>query len=189
MDEKYLIVGLGNPGREYRNNRHNIGFKMIDKFAEVNNVSFSRMQFNSLLTNLWIGNRNIILAKPQTYMNKSNQAVVSIIKYFKLDLKNLIICNDDLDLPLGTIRIRKSGSSGGQRGINSIIEGLGTKDFPRLRMGIGRPSGHLDAADYVLRDFANDEILQVNDMIERAVDAALLFIEKGIDAAMTKYNG
>ena len=189
MNEKILIVGLGNPGREYRNNRHNIGFTMIDILAKENNISFSIMQFNSLLTNMRIGEKNIILAKPQTYMNRSNKAVVAIIKFFKLELNQLIICNDDLDLPLGTIRIKGSGGSGGQRGINSIIEGLGTKEFPRLRMGIGRPSGHLAAADYVLQDFQKFELDQVDNMLERSVEAVMLFAEKGIDAAMTKYNG
>ena len=189
MDDKILIVGLGNPGREYKNNRHNIGFRMIDVLARNNNISFSRMQFNSLLTNVRIGGKNIILAKPQTYMNNSNQAVVAIVKFFKLELNNLIICNDDLDLPLGTIRIKCSGGSGGQRGMNSIIKGLGTKEFPRLRMGIGRPSGNLAAADYVLQDFRNEEIDQVDDMVERSVEAVLLFTAKGIEAAMTKYNG
>jgi peptidyl-tRNA hydrolase, PTH1 family len=188
MDEKFLIIGLGNPGREYRNTRHNVGFMIVDNLAHKFDAKFTRIQFNSLLLNIKIDGNNIYLAKPQTYMNNSDQAVLALIKFYKIELGNLIICNDDLDLPLGTLRIRGSGGSGGQKGINSIIEGLGTKEFPRLRMGIGRPPGRMDAADYVLKDFSQEEQNIVADAIDRSVEAIMLFIEKDIESVMTKYN-
>lgn len=189
MSETFLIVGLGNPGRDYRDNRHNIGFMVLDALAVRLNLSFSRFQFKALVTSGEYGGNKFILAKPQTYMNLSDQAVVSILKFYKLPLSNFIVANDDLDLPLGTIRIRPSGGSAGQKGVNSIIENLGTQDFPRLRLGIGRPPGQMQAADYVLQNFGIGEMTLVNDMIQRAVDAVLLFAESGLNAAMTKYNG
>ncbi|MFH2040597.1 MAG: aminoacyl-tRNA hydrolase [Chloroflexota bacterium] len=189
MSETFLIVGLGNPGRDYRDNRHNIGFMVLDALAARLNLSFSRFQFKALVTSGEYGGNKFILAKPQTYMNLSDQAVVSILRFYKLPLSNFIVANDDLDLPLGTIRIRPSGGSAGQKGVNSIIENLGTQDFPRLRLGIGRPPGQMQAADYVLQNFGIGEMTLVNDMILRAVDAVLLFTESGLNAAMTKYNG
>ncbi len=189
MVETFLIVGLGNPGRDYRDNRHNIGFMLLDRLAVRLNLSFSRFQFKALVTSGEYGGNKFILAKPQTYMNLSDQAVVSILKYYKLPLSNFIVANDDLDLPLGTIRIRPSGGSAGQKGVHSIIENLGTQDFPRLRLGIGRPPGQMQAADYVLQSFGKSEMPVVSEMLQRAVDAVLLFSESGLDAAMTKYNG
>jgi PTH1 family peptidyl-tRNA hydrolase len=153
------------------------------------NLSFSRLQFKALVTSGDYGRNKFILAKPQTYMNLSDQAVVSLLKFYKLPLLNFLVANDDLDLPIGTIRIRPSGGSGGQKGINSIIENLGTQDFPRLRLGIGRPPGHMEPADYVLQNFGKGEIGLVNEMLQRAVEAVLLFSENGLNAAMTKYNG
>jgi PTH1 family peptidyl-tRNA hydrolase len=189
LTETFLIVGLGNPGRGYRENRHNVGFMLIDALAVRLNLSFSRLQFKSLVTSGAYSDNKFILAKPQTYMNLSDQAVVSLLRFYKLPLTNFIVANDDLDLPVGTIRIRPSGGSGGQKGINSIIENLGTQDFPRLRLGIGRPPGQMQAADYVLQDFGKSELTLVNEMLQRAVDAVLLFSERGLNAAMTKYNG
>lgn len=189
MYETFLIVGLGNPGREYRDNRHNVGFMMVDALAARLNLSFSRFQFKALVTSGEYGGNKFILAKPQTYMNLSDQAVVSLLRFYKLPLSNFLVANDDLDLPVGTIRIRPSGGSAGQKGINAIIENLGTQDFPRLRLGIGRPPGQMEAADYVLQNFSKGEIGLVNEMLQRAVDAVLLFSESGLNASMTKYNG
>jgi PTH1 family peptidyl-tRNA hydrolase len=189
LSETFLIVGLGNPGREYRNNRHNIGFMFVDALAVRLNLSFSRLQLKALVTSGDFGGNKFILAKPQTYMNLSDQAVVSLLKFYKLPLTNFLVANDDLDLPVGTIRIRPSGGSGGQKGINSIIENLGRQDFPRLRLGIGRPPGQMNAADYVLQNFGKGEEDLINEMILRAVDAVLLFAESGLNAAMTKFNG
>ena len=189
MNDTYLIVGLGNPGRDYRENRHNVGFMLMDALAVRLNISFSRLQSKALVTSGEYGGNKLILAKPQTYMNLSDQAVVSILRFYKLPLSNLIVANDDLDLPLGTIRIRPSGGSGGQKGVNSIIENLGTQDFPRMRLGIGRPPGQMQAADYVLQNFGKDELVYVGEMLHKAVDAILMFTDSSLSAVMTKYNG
>lgn len=189
MVETYLFVGLGNPGRTYRDNRHNVGFMLMDALAHRLNIIFSRMQSKALVTSIDYEGNKLILAKPQTYMNLSDKAVVSMIKFYKIPLSNFIVANDDLDLPLGVIRIRPAGGSGGQKGINSIIENLGTQDFPRMRLGIGRPPGQMQAADYVLQNFGKDEIPIVEEMLGKAVDAMLLFTKSGLNAAMTKYNG
>jgi len=135
LSETFLIVGLGNPGRDYRDNRHNIGFMLMDALAVRLNISFSRLQFKALVTSGEYGGNKFILAKPQTYMNLSDQAVVSMLRFYKLPLSNFIVANDDLDLPLGTIRIRPAGGSGGQKGINSIIENLGHARFPKNPLG------------------------------------------------------
>ena len=189
MPETYLIVGLGNPGREYRNNRHNIGFMFIDALATYLKTNFSRVQFRSLVTTVDYKNNKMILAKPQTFMNLSGQAVASLMRFYKLSLSNFIVANDDLDLSLGAIRIRPLGGSGGQKGLNSIIENLGTQDFQRLRLGIGHPPGQMDAAEYVLQDFNKEEAIVISETLQKAVEAVLLFSENGLNAAMTKYNG
>jgi PTH1 family peptidyl-tRNA hydrolase len=189
MSDIFLITGLGNPGREYRQNRHNVGFMLVDTLAVRMNLSFSRLQFRSLVTSGEYAGNKIILAKPQTFMNLSGQAISSLLKFYKLPLTNLIVANDDLDLPTGTIRIRPSGGSGGQKGIESIIQYLGTQEFPRLRLGIGRPPGQMDAADYVLQDFSKVETSIIAEMLERAGEAFFLYIKDGLNAAMTKYNG
>ena len=189
MPKTYLIAGLGNPGREYRENRHNVGFMLMDVLAKRLNLSFSRLQFRSLLTSGDFEGDKLILAKPQTFMNLSGQSVGTLIKFYKLPLSNLMVVNDDLDLLLGTIRIRPAGGSGGQRGVESIIETLGTTEFPRLRLGIGRPPGQMDAADYVLQDFSRGEAELIKAMLENACDAVLMFIKNGLNPVMTKYNG
>lgn len=189
MSETYLIVGLGNPGREYRENRHNIGFMLIDRLAARLSARMRRMQSKALLGSIAYGDAKVILAKPQTFMNLSGQAVQGLCHFYKLPLSNLIVAHDDLDLPFGTLRIRPGGGAGGQKGIKSTIERLGTPDFPRLRLGIGRPPGRMDAAAYVLQDFAKGEEQLLSETLDRAADATLLFIEKGLDKAMNQFNG
>ncbi len=184
----YLIVGLGNPGKQYRENRHNIGFMLVDKLAERLDVSFSRVQHKALVTDGRYQGNKIILSKPQTYMNLSGQSVGALMRFFKLPLTNLLVAFDDVDLPFETIRMKSSGGSSGQKGMKSIIQQLGSEEFPRLRLGIGRPPGRMRTPDYVLQNFskANAEDLAI--FLERAVDAALLFINEGIEPAMTRYN-
>jgi peptidyl-tRNA hydrolase, PTH1 family len=145
----YLMVGLGNPGREYRTNRHNIGFMLVDHLAARLSVSFSRLESKALVTKAEYQGRRLVLAKPQTFMNLSGQAVGTLVRFYKVPLAQLMVCYDDVDLPLGQIRIRPDGGSAGQKGMGSIIERLGTQQFPRLRLGIGRPPGRMDAAAYV----------------------------------------
>lgn len=189
MTDTYLIVGLGNPGREYRDNRHNIGFMLIDRLAVRLNAQGMRLQSQALVVSATYEGRKLILAKPQTYMNLSGQAVQGLIRFYKLPLQNLLVAHDDLDLPLGTLRLRPGGGSGGQKGVASTIERLGTSDFPRLRLGIGRPPGRMDAAAYVLQDFSASELPIVSEVLNRATDAVLTFVLEGLDRAMNRFNG
>ncbi|MDI6694323.1 MAG: aminoacyl-tRNA hydrolase [Anaerolineales bacterium] len=184
----YLIAGLGNPGPEYRRNRHNVGFMLLDRMAERLGLNFSRFESNALIAKGEYQGKRLILAKPRTYMNLSGQAVGALLRYYKVPLANLMVAYDDVDLPLGTLRLRPTGGSAGQKGMMSIIERLGTQDFPRLRIGIGRPPGRMDAADYVLQDFSAAEMEFLTPALERAVDAVLTFLSEGLDAAMNKYN-
>jgi peptidyl-tRNA hydrolase, PTH1 family len=133
--------------------------------------------------------RKLILAKPQTYMNLSGQSVQGLIHFYKLPLTNVMILSDDLDLPFGTIRIRASGGPGGQRGLSSVLERLGTKDVPRLRLGIGRPSGRMDSSSYVLQNFSRHDIQAISEILDRAADATLEFVKNGLNSAMNKFNG
>lgn len=185
----YLIVGLGNPGQEYRNNRHNVGFMVIDRLGQEWGLRLSKLQSKALIGMGRVLGYRVILAKPQTYMNLSGQAVSGLVRFYKLPLENLLVIHDDLDLPLGTIRIRPSGGSAGQKGLNSIIQQLGTKDFPRLRIGIGRPPGRMSPADYVLHDFSAEEQETLALVLERAVEAVQSFIHLGMEQTMNRYNG
>ena len=185
----YIITGLGNPGREYRETRHNIGFMLVDHLAQQLGVSFSRLESKTLVTKCEYQGRRLVLAKPQTYMNLSGSAVGSLVRFYKVPLQNLLVAYDDVDLPLGTIRLRAGGGSAGQKGMGSIIERLGTQDFPRLRLGIGRPPGRMEAAAYVLQPFKKDELERLPVLLERAVEAALVFITSGLETAMNQFNG
>jgi PTH1 family peptidyl-tRNA hydrolase len=185
----YLIAGLGNPGREYRETRHNIGFMLVDQLAQRLGVSFSRLESKALVTKGEYQGRRLVLVKPQTYMNLSGSAVGSLVRFYKVPLANFLVAYDDVDLPLGTIRLRAEGGSAGQKGMASIIERLGTQDFPRLRLGIGRPPGRMDAAAYVLQTFKKDEADRLAATLERAVEAALVFVTSGLETAMNQYNG
>jgi peptidyl-tRNA hydrolase, PTH1 family len=184
-----LIAGLGNPGREYRDTRHNIGFMLVDQLAQRLGVSFSRLESKALVTRGEYQGKRLVLAKPQTFMNLSGSAVGSLAHFYKVPLPNLLVAYDDVDLPLGTIRLRAEGGSAGQKGMASIIERLGTQDFPRMRLGIGRPPGRMDAAAYVLLPFKKDEVDLLPVVLERAVEAVLVFVANGLESAMNQYNG
>jgi peptidyl-tRNA hydrolase, PTH1 family len=185
----YLLIGLGNPGREYANNRHNFGFMLIDRLAVRLNARGMKVQSKAIVMNTAYEERKLILAKPQTYMNLSGQSVQGLIHFYKIPLTNVMILSDDLDLPFGTIRIRASGGPGGQRGLSSILEKLGTKDVPRLRLGIGRPPGRMDPANYVLQNFSRDDLQAISEILDRAADATLTFVIDGLEKAMNKFNG
>jgi PTH1 family peptidyl-tRNA hydrolase len=189
MTDTFLLVGFGNPGREYINTRHNIGFMLIDRLAVRLNAHGMKLQSKAIVMSALYEERKVILAKPQTYMNLSGQSVQGLLHFYKLPPENLLVAHDDLDLPFGTLRIRPAGGPGGQRGMASTIEQLGTKEFPRLRLGIGRPPGRMDPKDYVLQDFSKDDIKLLPEVLDRAADAALEFVIKGLNAAMNKYNG
>jgi len=148
-----------------------------------------KLQSKAIVTSGRYEDRKVILAKPQTYMNLSGQSIQGLLHFYKIPIENLIVAHDDLDLPFGTIRIRPSGGPGGQRGMASTIERLGTKDFPRLRMGIGRPPGRMDPKDYVLQNFSKDDFMLIPDILNKSADAALTFITRGLNAAMNKFNG
>lgn len=185
----YLLIGLGNPGREHRDNRHNAGFILIDRLIVRLNARGLKVQSKAIVTTATYEDRKLILAKPQTYMNLSGQSAQGLLNFYKLPMENMLVAHDDLDLPFGTIRIRPGGGPGGQRGMASTIERLGTKDFPRLRIGIGRPPGRMDPAAYVLQDFSRDEMKTLSEIVDRAAEAALTFVVDGLNKAMNKYNG
>jgi PTH1 family peptidyl-tRNA hydrolase len=187
--EFYLIAGFGNPGREYRNTRHNVGFRLIDSMVSEFNTKLTKVQFKAMTGTIELDNARIILAKPQTFMNLSGQAVAALMRFYKIPLDKVLVAHDDIDLPLGTIRIRPGGGSGGQKGLASTIEKLGTQDFPRMRIGIGRPSGSQEAAGYVLQEFSNSDEKVLQDVLPQAVEAIKVFIADGLEAAMTRYNG
>lgn len=185
----YLIVGLGNPGREYRGNRHNIGFMLLDHLAERLGVTFTRLESQALIAKTEHAGKRIVLAKPQAYMNLSGQSVSSLLRYYKIPNSQLLVAYDDVDLPLGSLRLRPGGGSAGQKGMASIIERLGTQEFPRLRLGIDRPPGKMPAAAYVLQDFSSIQQPVVSAALERAADAVLLFVTDGLETAMNRFNG
>jgi len=186
---RYLIVGLGNPGREYQLNRHNIGFMLIDRLCRELLTTPGMVQSKAIIAKAQFAGKKVILAKPQTYMNLSGQSVSSLVRFYKIPHDRLLVAHDDLDLPLGTIRLRPGGGSGGQKGVSSIIQQLGTQNFPRLRIGIGRPPGRMDAAAYVLQDFNQEERELLPEVLDRAAKAALAFIEHGLEMAMNQFNG
>ncbi len=189
VDASYLIVGLGNPGREYRNTRHNIGFLAIDALAKSLNVTLGKVQSKALVGQGKIGSNKVILVKPQTYMNLSGQAVSGLLNFYKISAEHLIVIHDDIDLPFGTIRIRPGGGSAGQRGVKSIIEKVGTQEFARMRLGVGRPPGQMEAAAYVLQPFTKEDEEFLINFLAKAAEAANEFVNNGLNAAMNKYNG
>jgi PTH1 family peptidyl-tRNA hydrolase len=184
----YLFIGLGNPGREYKFTRHSIGFMIIDALSNQLMIKITKVKSKALIgTGSYLENK-IILAKPQTFMNLSGQSVASLVKFYKFPLEHTLIIHDDLDLPFGTLRLRPSGSSGGQKGIGSVIQTLGTDQIPRLRVGIGRPPGRMDPVNYVLQRFSSQEEDLLEDVIDRACKACLSTIDIGIDQTMTRFN-
>ena len=184
----YLLIGLGNPGRDFEMNRHNIGFMVISHIAKKIGLEFSRVKSNALITDGHYQGHKVILAKPRTFMNLSGQAVQSLLKFYKIPLENLLLIYDDADLEFETLRLRPEGGSAGQKGVKSVIQHLGTENFPRLRVGLGRPPGKMSTPKYVLQDFSKEQQSILPFVLDRAADAAFAFITEGIDAAMNKYN-
>ncbi len=184
-----LIVGLGNPGREYRDSRHNVGFMVIDQLANHLTVKMTRVQNRAIVGSVNLESVRLVLAKPQTFMNLSGEAVSGLSRFYKIPTDRILLVHDDIDLPFGTLRLRPSGGSAGQKGVQSIIEKLGTQDFPRLRIGIGRPPGQKQGANYVLEDFAKSEKDELDIVLKQAMEAVIVFIHQGLDQAMNQYNG
>lgn len=182
-----LIVGLGNPGPRYAQNRHNVGYQCLARIARQHGMAFGRVMFKAHVASGQIAGEKVLLAKPLTFMNLSGQAVRPLFRWYRVALSDLLVVYDDLDLPAGRIRLRKKGSSGGHKGMASIIEALGTQDFARLRIGIGRPI-HGEPTDYVLSNFSPDELIAMEEAYERAMAAVESFVADGIDVAMNRFN-
>ncbi len=181
-----IIVGLGNPGAEYAQTRHNIGFVIVDGLAQELGVSLDKNQHKARVGQAQVGREKVILVKPQTYMNLSGQAVVALMNWYKLSPEDLLVISDDMDLPIGHIRIRKNGSAGGQKGLKNIIELLGTQEFSRMRVGIGRP-GH-GTVDHVLGKITNAEAEQMAPALASAIEAVKVWALEGTAAAMNRFN-
>lgn len=185
----YLVVGLGNPGREYRNTRHNMGFLALDHLAAHWSITTLKVQGKAIIsTGQYAGNK-VILAKPQTYMNLSGQAVSALMNFYKVPLEHLLVIHDDVDIPFGTIRIRPGGGFGGQKGVGSIIEKLGTQEFARMRLGVGRPPGQMDTANYVLQSFSKEDEEFLQSVFAKSDEAVETFISEGLNTAMNRFNG
>lgn len=185
----FVIVGLGNPDRQYRNTRHNIGFDVIDVIAGKNNITIGEKKHKALIGKGFVGGQKAVLVKPQTYMNLSGESVRDVIDFYKIDEeRELIVVSDDISLNLGQIRIRKKGSAGGHNGLKNIILHLGHDTFQRVKMGVGeKPEGY-DLADYVLGHFSKGEREIMDESARRAADAVEMMITEGADAAMNRYN-
>ena len=189
-----LVVGLGNPGRGYAGNRHNLGFMCLAHFARTQAVALDKKQGKARTGTGRIGGETVVLARPQTFMNLSGESVSLLMQKFRVDFGDLLVVHDDLDLPLGRIRLRRGGGSGGHKGIESIIACLGSRDFPRLRVGIGRPnetgfgSSEEDVISYVLADFTPEEEKEIDKVIPRVSEAILCFLTDGLAVAMNRFN-
>jgi PTH1 family peptidyl-tRNA hydrolase len=187
-DDRFLIVGLGNPGRGHLFNRHNLGFMVADRLAARHAIELKRVQSKTIIGSGRVAGRPVIIAKPQTFMNLSGESVRSLLGYYRIPAERLLVIYDELDIPFGVIRLREKGGAGGHNGMRSIIQHVGS-DFPRLRLGIGRPPGRMDPAAYVLQDFGGDELPIVSQMLSSAVEAVESFIADGINITMSRFNG
>ncbi len=185
----HIIVGLGNPGKDYTGTRHNIGFEVIDKLAETENISVIEKKHKAIIGKGYIGGQKVVLVKPQTYMNLSGESVREVVDYYKVDeTEELIVISDDISLEPGQLRIRKKGSAGGHNGLKNIIAHLGHDEFQRVKMGVGeKPKGY-DLADYVLGHFSGDEKKIMEQATKEAADAIRMMMTEGADAAMNQYN-
>ncbi len=184
----YLIVGLGNPGREYENTRHNAGFDALDALAEKLGTEVKEKKHRGLCGKGMIGMEKVILLKPQTYMNLSGESVRAAADFYKIDNEHMIVLYDDIDLDVGKLRVRAKGSAGGHNGIKNIIAHMGTQEFPRVRIGVGAKPDRMDLADHVLGCFPQVERPVMEDAFEEAAEAAIAIVEDGIDAAMNRFN-
>lgn len=183
-----LIVGLGNPGKEYVGTKHNVGFEVLDKLAYDNNININKAKFNALIGEGTIKNKKVALLKPLTYMNLSGESVKATMSWYKISNKDIIVIYDDISLNIGDIRIREKGSAGGHNGMKNIIYLLNTDEFIRVRVGIGNKPANWDLANYVLSRFSKDEIPNIIEGFTKAADAVEMILASGVSAAMNKYN-
>ena len=188
-----LIVGLGNPGPNYRANRHNIGFQCIERFAARHRIEASKMQMKAMTADGWVqqgsNRQRVLLVKPLTFMNASGDAVAALAHFYKVEPADIIVIHDDIDLQQGKLRLRSGGSSGGQNGIKSMINRLGSAEFARAKVGLGRPPGRMDAAAYVLQDFTKEEETIIDPLRDKVCDALDCWLFEGIEVAMNRFNG
>ncbi|OGP84378.1 MAG: aminoacyl-tRNA hydrolase [Deltaproteobacteria bacterium RBG_16_54_11] len=184
----WLIVGLGNPGKEYRLTRHNVGFLVVDRLARQQGIQFNKRRGGARIGEGRVGRQKVVLAKPLTYMNKSGVAVKRLVKALGVPLDHLVVVHDDLDLACGRMKIKEAGGHGGHKGVQSIVEQLGSTDFLRVKVGIGKPPDPEQGADYVLSPFDKEEIPVVEEGIERASEAIEAIIVSGKDRTMNTYN-
>src|SRR5215469_4165392 len=190
MENAYLIVGLGNPGAEYARTRHNIGFQVTDRLAVRWRISWAlEKKFNARVARVERGERRVLLCQPQTFMNSSGEAVGAAAKFYDIPLSQVLVSVDDADLPLGEIRLRPSGSSGGHHGLESIEQHLGTRDYARVRLGIGRQDGAREITGYILGRFHSTEIELVDKVLTKAAEQVECWLEAGIQKAMSQFNG
>lgn len=185
----YIIAGLGNPGKKYKASKHNVGFDVINLLAEKHAIKMGRAKFKGNVGTGKISGQSVLLLKPSTYMNLSGMSVFDAVEYYRLPYQNLLVIYDDVDLEIGTIRLRKGGSAGTHNGMRSIIYQLQTEEFPRLRLGIGPPTEGKDLAYYVLDDFNKEQRTVIDNTIEKAVLAVETILAEGLDRAMNKFNG
>jgi len=183
-----LIVGLGNPGVRYERTRHNIGFKVVDRLAEINHILISVKRFKSLCGTGPIDSERVILVKPMTFMNRSGEAVKKTFDFFQAGMEDLIVIHDDLDLPLGRLRFKRRGSDGGHQGVRSIIESMGKNTFLRLKVGIGRPPQGMDPAEYVLASFDEIQESHLEGILSRAAESLKVMLLEGVETAMNRYQ-
>ena len=185
-----LVVGLGNPGEKYENTRHNVGFLTVDELAERARVPVQKLKHRALTNTLEVGSVKVLLMKPVTYMNLSGEAVGEAARFYKLPPERVLVISDDVSLPVGKLRIRKGGSAGGHNGLKSIIQHLGTDQFPRIKVGVGqKPHPDYDMADWVLSKFAGEDLKTITEAIRKAADAVECLIQEGPDKAMNRFNG
>lgn len=192
MDESWLVVGLGNPGREYTGNRHNVGFMVADLLARRIGVRFGRHKravADVAEGRLGPGGPRVVLAKPLTYMNLSGGPVAALSQFYKIPVGNIVAVHDELDLGYGTVRAKVGGGEGGHNGLRSMSKSLGSKDYVRVRFGIGRPPGRQDPADFVLSDFSAAERKELEFLVDRAADVAETVVTRGVEVAQNAYNG
>jgi PTH1 family peptidyl-tRNA hydrolase len=187
-NQRRVIAGLGNPGKEYARTRHNVGFNIVDRLAEKHGLKFSKMMNRAIVAVGDLNGVKVVLVKPQTFMNESGQSVGPIAKFYKTDPTNLLIIYDDLDLPVAQLRMRKFGGTGGHKGMKSIIARVGTDNFPRLRVGIGRPPGRMDPMDFVLEPFTKSELELMEQTYKRAVNGIERWLESDIERVMNVVN-
>jgi PTH1 family peptidyl-tRNA hydrolase len=189
--DPYLVVGLGNPGPAYRGNRHNVGFMVLDLLAERVGGRFSRHKARADVVEGRLGPLpapRVVLAEPRSYMNESGGPVAALCGFYKIPVEQLVVVHDELDLPYGSLRLKRGGGDNGHNGLRSVTRSLGSRDYLRVRFGIGRPPGRMDAADYVLRDFTAAERKDLDFHLDRAADATEALVRNGLESAQNSYN-